>query len=266
MPCKIEIRKTIDKSIADKTQNDFWGFAEKQARKIVTDLNSLWGNIAKTVQTTAEGGWRILTSKIEEAVNREFDKQATAEKSFERDLDFFNGDRALYEQENKEEQRGEFFQKEGTESSTASPKTLSLIKDFIKRIGVDVKSMKQIVVNGVKQDANGAALIMQNLIQVVEGTEAVSLSEEAMHFAVEIIKQTNPSLYKTLLKEINNYALYKQVLDQYGTDPNYQGKDGKPDIQKLKEEAIAKVLTETIINKNEGSTEKPELLAKTQSL
>jgi len=266
MPCKIEIRKTIDKSIADKTQNDFWGFAEKQARKIVTDLNSLWGNIAKTVQTTAEGGWRILTSKIEEAVNREFDKQATAEKSFERDLDFFNGDRALYEQENKEEQRGEFFQKEGTESSTASPKTLSLIKDFIKRIGVDVKSMKQIVVNGVKQDANGAALIMQNLIQVVEGTEAVSLSEEAMHFAVEIIKQTNPSLYKTLLKEINNYALYKQVLDQYGTDPNYQGKDGKPDILKLKEEAIAKVLTETIINKNEGSTEKPELLAKTQSL
>ena len=155
---------------------------------------------------------------------------------------------------------------ESTVSSTASPKTLAIIKDFIKRIGVDINGMKEIVVNGVKQDANGAALIMQNLIQVVEGTEGVSLSEEAMHFAVEIIKQTNPKLYNQLLKEINNYALYKQVLATYGTDPNYQGKDGKPDILKLKEEAIAKVLVETIINKNEGSTEKPELLAKTQSL
>jgi hypothetical protein len=164
-----------------------------------------------------------------------------------------------------EEQRGEFFQKEGTESSTSSPKTLALVKDFVKRIGVDIKQMQSIVVNGEKQDANGAALIIQNLIQVIEGTEGVSLSEEAMHFAVEIIKQTNPSLYKTLLKEINNYALYKQVLADYGSDPNYQGKDGKPDILKLKEEAIAKILVETIINQNEGSTEKPELLAKTQS-
>jgi hypothetical protein len=540
MPCKIEIRKTIDKNISDKTQDDFWGFTEKQARKIVVDLNSLWGNIAKTVQTTAQGGWRILTSKIEEAVDREFDKQVTAEKSFERDLDFFNGDRALLEQEQREDTssqgvmfqlnkvttpkpvfedaekmkiygitsnqrskipminkllyraitpanynkarilkkslvslfvgrdyndfistikkwreddlannvneenkiipkwateitpeqykkredawalsnglpqkhntfkyvgRGfirdgkvvfdnkgediydfnnfEFDQKdlsrwlgedrtagvdkqnatmgkyaikvgrdqtgyylsysdrwdldlnnpiikqmvnltqkpfivsgklykaatynddgnifiyytqdvnnkdiqvyndflqeineeeaieqeqkgneESTVSSTASPKTLALVKDFIKRIGVDIDGMKEIVVNGVKQNANGAALITQNLIQVVEGTEGVSLSEEAMHFAVEIIKQTNPSLYKILLKEINNYALYKQVLADYGSDPNYQGKDGKPDILKLKEEAIAKVLVETIINQNEGSTEKPELLAKSQS-
>jgi hypothetical protein len=162
----------------------------------------------------------------------------------------------------EQEQKGN---EESTVSSTASPKTLAIIKDFIKRIGVDINGMKEIVVNGVKQDANGAALIMQNLIQVVEGTEGVSLSEEAMHFAVEIIKQTNPKLYKTLLKEINNYDLYKQVLADYGTDPNYQGADGKPDILKLKEEAIAKVLVETIIKKNEGSTEKPELLAKTQS-
>lgn len=165
-----------------------------------------------------------------------------------------------------EEQRGEFFQKEGTESSAASPKTIATIKDFLKRIGVDIKGMQKIVVNGVRQNANGAALITQQLVQVVEGMENVALTEEAMHFTVEIIKQTNPKLYNQLLKEINNYALYKQVLADYGSDPNYQGKDGKPDILKLKEEAIAKVLTETIINKNEGSTEKPELLAKTQSL
>ena len=157
------------------------------------------------------------------------------------------------------------LQKEGTELSKASPKTIALVKDFLKRIGVDVKSMQEIVVNGKRQNANGVALIMQKLVQVVEGKEAEALPEEAMHFAVEIIKQTNPKLYNQLLKEINNYALYKQVLADYSTDPNYQTKDGKPNIQKLKEEAIGKVLAETIINKNEGTTEKPENLAKAQS-
>lgn len=163
------------------------------------------------------------------------------------------------------EGQGEFFQLKGTEGSTASPKTIALIKDFLKRIGVDISVMKEIVVDGKKQDANGVALITQKLVAIVEGTEDVSLTEEAMHFAVEIIKQKNPKLYNQLLKEINGYATYKQVLADYGTDPLYQGKDGKPDIRKLKDEAIGKVLVETIIKKNEGSTEKPELLAKVQS-
>ncbi len=150
-------------------------------------------------------------------------------------------------------------------SSEASPKTIAMIKDFIKRIGVDIESVKDIVVNGKRMTANGAALVTQKLIQVVQGAENQALTEEAMHFAVEIIKQKNPKLYQKLLKEINNYNIYKDVLAQYGTDPNWQ-KNGKPDIIKLKEEAIAKVLTETIIKREEGYTEKPELLAKTQSL
>jgi len=157
------------------------------------------------------------------------------------------------------------LQIEGTETSTASPQTIAMLKDFVKRIGVNIKPMQQIVVNGVRQDANGAALIMQKLIQVIEGKEATALPEEAMHFAVEIIKQTNPALYKKLLSEINSYGILNQVFNDYGTDPNYQTKDGKPDVIKLKDEAIAKVLVETIIKRNEGSTEKPELLAKAES-
>jgi hypothetical protein len=159
--------------------------------------------------------------------------------------------------------RGNKLQKTGdTESSTASPETIKMIKDLIKRIGVDISSLQKIVVNGDKVDANGAALIMQKLIQVVEGKEAGTLPEEAMHFVVEIVKQVNPKLYKKLLSEINQYALLKQVFIDYGTDPNYQTKDGKPDVIKLKEEAIAKVLVETIIKNAEGITEKPELLNK----
>jgi len=151
------------------------------------------------------------------------------------------------------------------EVDNVSSKTIALIKDFIKRIGVDIKLVKDISVNGVKQDANGVALIMQKLIQVVEGKEDTVLPEEAMHFAVEIIQQTDPKLFNTLLKEINGYRILQEVIDTYGTDPNYQTKDGKPDILKLKKEAIAKVLAEVVIDKSEGLSENANNLAKVES-
>lgn len=158
------------------------------------------------------------------------------------------------------------LQKQGeTQSSKASPAVMNAIKTFLKNIGVSVETFKDISVNGVKQDANGVALIMQKLIQIAEGKEDVALTEEAMHFAVEIIQQKDPELFKQLLKEINDYQLYKQVLADYGNDPLYQTKEGKPDILKLKKEAIAKVLAEHIIGKIQGFTEKPELLAKAQT-
>ena len=55
------------------------------------------------------------------------------------------------------------------------------------------------------------------------------------------------------------------MFQQYGTNPSYQTKEGKPDVIKLKEEAIAKVLAEKIILKTEGLTEKPENLAKVET-
>jgi hypothetical protein len=164
-----------------------------------------------------------------------------------------------------EEDRGEFFQLEGVPASTASPASIAVIKDFLKRIGVDIQTLKSININGEKQDANGVANIMQKLVQVVEGKEAVALPEEAMHFAVEIIQQTDPKLFNQLLKEINDYAILNDVFKTYGNDKNYQTKEGKPDVIKLKKEAIAKVLSETIINKTEGTLENPQNLAKVES-
>lgn len=157
------------------------------------------------------------------------------------------------------------FQLEGTtESSKASPKTIKLVKEFLKRIGVDYNEVNGIVVNGKKIDANAVAQITQKMIQVVQGKTDTTLPEEAMHFFVEIIQQTNPQLFNRLMKEINKYAILNSVFAEYGSNPYYQ-KDGKPDVIKLKKEAIGKVLVETIINKQEGLTEKPELLSTTMS-
>lgn len=134
----------------------------------------------------------------------------------------------------------------------ASPKLINLMKEFVKSIGVDYKLVSDVVVNGIKQDANGVALIMQKIIQVVDGKEDVALPEEAMHFAVEIIRQTNPKLYQQLQKEINGHPKLNAVIDLYGNDPAYQ-KDGRRDIVKLKEEAIAQVLAnrlEDVLGRN----------------
>jgi len=161
---------------------------------------------------------------------------------------------------------GEFYQL-GTESQPpkASAQTVSMVKDFLKRIGVNVQEVDDIVVNGVKIDANGIALITQSLVQVTQGNTDTALTEEAMHFAVEIIEQKDPALFNKLLGEVNNYRMYKQVFAEYSQDKSYQTADGKPNIRKIKKEAIAKILTEVVINKNEGSLEKPELTANAET-
>jgi len=145
-------------------------------------------------------------------------------------------------------------------------KVKSVINDFLKRIGVDVQGVKEIVVDGIKLDANAIAHLTQSLVQVVEGKEAQSLPEEAMHFAVAIIKQTNPTLYLQLLKEINGYEILKETFAQYSTNPLYQTKDGKPDVLKIKEEAIGKLLAAVITNNVEPTVESTAAIVKIQNL
>lgn len=149
-------------------------------------------------------------------------------------------------------------------ASSASAKTLRLAYNFLEKIGVDVQSVKQIVIAGKKIGGAGLADITRQVIQIVEGKHDVALMEETMHFAVEIIQQKHPALFNELANQISRYQLYADVLRLYGSSPYYR-KDGKPDIIKLKKEAIARVLVETIISKVEGATENPELVAKAAS-
>jgi hypothetical protein len=263
MACKIQIREAIQKSIDRKLPDPQAVMSQDAAKGIVDYLNKLWSSaITRMQQYSGLGGFRVIVNSLDDAVDKEFKKQEDAENVFERDLDFFKGDEALMEQEERDDL---LLQKpEETLPSNASPKTLKIIRDFLEKVGVNVNIVKEIVVNGVKYDANGVAQVMQQLISVVEGKEAQALPEEAMHFAVSIIKQTNPKLYQKLMKEINGYEMLTQVFRTYGSDPLYQ-KDGKPDVIKLKEEAIAKVLVEKIINKSEGITDRPGNLATAQS-
>ena len=157
---------------------------------------------------------------------------------------------------------GQFLSKDVV-SSKASPATLRKVKDFLKRIGVDIRVVEQIEVNGVKLKAGAIADPLGKLIEVVNGKQDIVLPEEAMHMATSIVKQTNPKLFSKMMKEIDKYDIYRQVYNTYSK--YYRTKDGKPNVPKIKEEAIAKLLAETVIQLNEWATEKPNLQAKAQS-
>jgi hypothetical protein len=259
MPCKIQIKENITRNIEQRTDGAFNKRLDV-AQSIARSVNADYGTtVVRFVQKDVDFIDREIIIP-QELIDRYYDHEVSLEEEEARGVQQEDAVRA------GEEFSDEYmFQKEeGPIPTIASPQTLSLIKDFLKNIGVDIKSMDNIVVNGIKQDANAVALLTQKLIQVVNGKEASALPEEAMHFAVAIIKQTNPALYKKFMGEINSYAIMNEVFESYGNDPAYQI-DGKPNVIKLKEEAIAKVLVETIINNNENNTEKPERIANAES-
>jgi len=256
MPCKIQIRKNINGTIEARTDPGFnksLTVANYIADKVNSDFKY---DVVKFYKNSAGEISRDITIP-EELVDKYYAHELSIEEREAAKVQQEDAKRAGVEYTNDY-----MFQKEGTEGSVASPATIKLLKDFLNRIGVSIADVNEIVKDGVKQNANGAAVFTQQLVQIVNGKEDVALGEETMHWAVEIIKQKYPKLFAKMLKEINDYAIYKQVLADYGTDPNYQTKEGKPDILKLKTEAIGKVLSETVIKQNEGITQKPELLKK----
>jgi len=259
MPCKIQIRKNINGEIEARTDPGF-NRSLPVARGIADAVNK---DFRFNVVSFSENYDKEITRNIDIP-------DELVDKYYAHELRIEEREAASVQQQDARRAGVEYtddylFQKEGTELSKASPQTISMVKDFLKRIGVNVQEVDDIVVNGVKLDANAVALITQSLVQVTQGMTDVALTEEAMHFAVEIIEQRDPALFNQLLKEIGSYRIYNQVFAEYSQDPNYQTKDGKPNIRKIKKEAIGKLLAEMIINKSEGITEKPELMAKAES-
>jgi hypothetical protein len=101
MACRIEIRKTIDESIDKVLPYRFEELGKAGAEKKAKDLNDLWGPLARPVRASSDT-FQVEIYNIDNAVEKEFEKQTQAEQSFSQDLNFFNGDQALYEQDKKD--------------------------------------------------------------------------------------------------------------------------------------------------------------------
>lgn len=134
-----------------------------------------------------------------------------------------------------------FFQKdEGMKQAKASPKTIVKVKEWMNRAGIKLSELDTSRYGGV----NGVAIMLDRIIQIAEGKEDVAITEESMHMLTGMIKQGNKGLYNRMLNKISTYDVYKQTFDVYKSDALYQDLDGSPDVLKIKEEAIGKLLAE----------------------
>ena len=154
-----------------------------------------------------------------------------------------------------------FFQLEEATSTAASPEVLQKVKEILKKMGVNIESLAEyaktssVNVSGV----NALADLVRGVIAVAEGKEDVALTEEMVHIATAILEQKNPTLVTEMISKIDRFKIYKETLEQYKNNKAYQLPNGKPDIRKIKKEAVDKLIAELIINGNTGDGSFPEL-------
>jgi len=160
------------------------------------------------------------------------------------------------------EQQSVLLQKEEMPMSKASTETLNKVKEAARKMGVDIQELADYAKGNPDMDTkgvNGLADLTRGVIALAEGKEGVALTEELVHIARSILQQTNPKLVTEMISKIDRFKIYKETLDKYKNNKNYQLPNGKPDIRKIKMEAVDKLIAEVIINDNENIEQYPEL-------
>ncbi|MFO0089576.1 MAG: hypothetical protein ACK518_01965, partial [bacterium] len=97
-------------------------------------------------------------------------------------------------------------------SSNVSPKSKSLVelsKGFLSRIGVSVREQDDVI---KKYGSNGIADFAERIVLIQSGKMDVALPEEALHFFLDMMDQSNPALIEALDK-IRTTDIYKQTLE-----------------------------------------------------
>ena len=152
---------------------------------------------------------------------------------------------------------------EETPVSKASPAIIAKVKQILEKMRVSITSLSEYAKGaklGITGGINGVADIANKIIAIAEDKEDVALTEEMVHIATAIIEQKNPSLVTEMISKIDRFAIYKRTFDEYKNNPAYQLPNGKPNIRKIKKEAVDKLIAELIIYNNDNTTDFPELL------
>jgi hypothetical protein len=145
------------------------------------------------------------------------------------------------------------LQSKGTEGTASPEETLSKVKIVLDKMGVSMQSLTDYAKDNPNVDvsnANALADLAAGIVAVAEGKEDVALTEEMVHIATAIIEQTNPKLITEMIRKIGGFKIYKDTLAEYRNLKEYQLPNGKPDIRKIKKEAVDKLIAEIIVDGN----------------
>lgn len=269
------------------------GIANSLANKINKDLkkvNDKIGNIAFSMFYKNKGAVRLDYSntqldlinakdkkekqEIEKQLQIENQKREFQELNKEANIKVIKGEVIIPENEqlslfnNNNGQQSLQFQLENNtnnsnlQQSKASKETLDKIKKAIVNKGISLVQLEEYIKNHPDIDAtnvNALADTIKGIVALSNGSEEQALTEEYVHIATAIIEQTNPKLITALISKIDKYKIYNKVLESYKNNKAYQLSNGKPDIRKIKKEAVDKLIAEYIIKQSEGSEQFPEL-------
>jgi hypothetical protein len=161
------------------------------------------------------------------------------------------------------EQQPILFQSEDMPASKAAEETLNTMRAAAEQMGIDIQDLFDYAKSAPSIDVknvNGLADLMKGAVAIAQGKEGVALVEEIVHITTAILEQTDPKLITELISKIDRFKIYKQTLDVYSKKKEYQLANGKPNIRKIKKEAVDKLISEVVVYQSEGSTEYPELM------
>lgn len=238
MPCKLVIKENITSVVVEKTNHALEMLLE-EAVNVANRVNAEFNSEVVGFTQTGENVERQI-SISESLVNTYYDNELLIE----------NQGQIL-------------LQSEDMKASRTSKALQDKTKTAIKQMGVNLVQLEDYLKGNpdVKpRGINGLADLTRGVIAVSLGKEDTALLEEYVHIASSILEQTNPQLITSLIAKIEKFKIYKTTLDAYKNKKQYQLANGKPDIRKIKKEAVDKLIVEVIINQSEGSTDFPELM------
>ena len=149
--------------------------------------------------------------------------------------------------------------------TAASPELIDRVKQVAAKMGISFTDLntysKQAGLD--IQGVNGVADAVRKIIAIAEGKEDVAIVEEFVHIATQMVEQTDPQLITQMISKIDKFKIYKTTFEEYKDNKNYQTADGKPNVRKIKKEAVDKLIAELIVNNGTNAEQFPELLQET---
>lgn len=138
------------------------------------------------------------------------------------------------------------------------------IENFLSGINVTINTVDNIHdQNNNKLGVKGQAKMLDRIINVANGAGVDTLSEEAAHFIVELLRADMNPLYKSMYKQIENYTEYKEMLNK----DNFYFKQYAGDTDMIKREAIGKIISKHVLGNDielDISEKSPEKLSRLQ--
>jgi hypothetical protein len=167
-------------------------------------------------------------------------------------IDYFRNTRYLYYSKPQTSSESQEMLQLAPQSTEAPDANLNQkIKNFLASIGVRYQAVEGLKDReGNPLSAIAMADMLNKVINVVEGrADITTLPEEAAHFFVEMLGENHP-LYKEMFKQITGYKIYTEVVNTYKNNKLYRNADGTINFDKLKKEAIGKLIMANIISQD----------------